>query len=62
MIRLLLAIVGGFAAWRYRGPIKEYVNQQLPQLQQKAAEVFGDPANELDTAGRSPAERREGRA
>ena len=62
MIRLLLAIVGGFAAWRYRGPIREYVNQQLPQLQQKAAEVFGDPAKELDTAGRSPAERREGRA
>jgi hypothetical protein len=29
MIRLLLAVVGGFAAWRYRGPIREYVNQQL---------------------------------
>jgi len=29
MIRLLLAILGGLAAWRYRGPIKEYVNQQL---------------------------------
>ena len=61
MIRLLLAIVGGFAAWRYRGPIREYVNQQLPQRQQKAAEVFGDPAEKFDTAGRSPAERREGR-
>jgi len=33
MIRLLLAIVGGLAAWRYRGPIREYVIQQLPQLQ-----------------------------
>jgi hypothetical protein len=61
MIRLLLAIVGGFAAWRYRGPIKEYVNQQFPQLQQKATGVFGDPAEKLDAAGRSLAEWREGR-
>ena len=44
MMRLLLAIVGGLAAWHYRGPIKKYVNQQFPQLQQKATEVFGDAA------------------
>jgi hypothetical protein len=60
MMRLLLAIVGGLAAWHYRGPIKKYVNQQLPQLQQKATEVFGDAAKKLAMAGRSaPAERRE---
>jgi hypothetical protein len=61
MIRLLLAILGGVAAWRYRGPIKKYVNEQLPQLQQKATEMFGDARRNLDTAGRSPAERPEGR-
>ena len=62
MIKLLLAVLGGLAAWRYRGPIKEYVNQQLPELQKKATTVFGDAADKLTTVGRSSAERREGRA
>ena len=37
MIRLILAIIGGLAAWRYRQPIKEYVNTQLPGIQKKTA-------------------------
>ena len=53
MIRLLLAVLGGWAAWRYRGPIKEYVNQRLPKLQEKAATVLDDAAEKFNTAGRS---------
>ena len=53
MIKWLLAVVGGLAAWHYRGPITEYVNQRLPQLQKKATTAFGDTAES--------AERREGR-
>ena len=64
MIRLILAILGGVAAWRYRGPIKEYVNKQLPEVQKKATQVFGEAADTFNSA-RPPArpsipERREG--
>jgi hypothetical protein len=58
MMRLLLLALGGLAAWRYRGPIKEYVNQQLPELQKKAATLLGDAAGPRDTAGRSSARQR----
>ena len=66
MIRLILAIVGGLAAWRYRGPIKEYVNKQLPEVQKKAAQVFNEAADKFNSA-RPPTrpsipERREGQA
>ena len=64
MIRLILAILGGLAAWRYRGPIKEYVNNQLPGIQKKTAQIFGEAADKLNSA-RPPVrpsipERREG--
>jgi hypothetical protein len=61
MIRLLLVILGGLAAWRYRGPIKDYVNQQLPQLQKKATTLVSDAAEQLHTAGRTSADSRESR-
>jgi len=61
MIKWLLAVVGGLAAWHYRGPIKEYVNQRLPELQKKATTVLGDTAEKLNTAGRSSAGQHEGR-
>jgi hypothetical protein len=66
MIRLILAIVGGLAAWRYRNHIKEYVNNRLPEVQRKATQVFGEAAVKFNSA-RQPArpsipERREGQA
>jgi hypothetical protein len=42
MIKLLLAVIGAWAAYRYRGPIKEYVNRQLPEVQKKATSVFAE--------------------
>jgi hypothetical protein len=66
MIRLILAIVGGLAAWRYRNHIKEYVNNQLPEVQRKATQVFGEAADKFNSARRparpSIPERREGQA
>jgi len=62
MIRLFLVILGGLAAWRYRGPIKAYVNQQLPQLQKKASRLVNDAAEQLNTAARSSAGPRENQA
>ena len=64
MIRWILALVGGLAAWRYRNEIKEYVNDQLPVIQKKATEVFGEAVDKLNSA-RPPVrpaipERREG--
>ena len=62
MIRMLLVVLGGLAAWRYRGAIKEYLNQELPQLQKKATEMVSDAADQLSAVGRSSADRRERRA
>ena len=62
MMKLLLAVLGAWAAWRYRGPIKEYVNRQIPEVQKKATTVFGDAAEKFNAARRSSAERREGQA
>jgi hypothetical protein len=41
MIRLLLVVLGGWAAWRYRDRIKDYATTQLPQVQKTATKVFG---------------------
>ena len=64
MLRLILAIIGGLAAWRYRRPIKEYVNTQLPEIQKKTAQIFGEAADKFNSARPSvrPSipERREG--
>jgi hypothetical protein len=62
MTRLFLVILAGLAAWRYRGPIKNYVNQQLPQLQKKASTLVNDAAEHLNTAARSSAGPRENQA
>ena len=53
MIRLLLLALGGLAAWRYRDPIKKYVNQQLPQLQKKATTLMGMTIEEASAKIRS---------
>ena len=50
MIRWILAIVGGLAAWRYRNEIKEYVNDQLPVIQKRATQIFGEAADQLKAA------------
>jgi hypothetical protein len=47
MIRLLLLALGGWAAWRYRSQIKTYADQQLPQVQTRAAEVLGEATKKL---------------
>lgn len=67
MIRLLLVALGGWAAWRYRSHIKQYVNQ-LPQVQRRAAEVRGEGTEKIkeglqaapDMARPSPSAEREG--
>ena len=48
MIRLVFAIVGGLAAWRYRSLIKDYMNNQLPEVQKKATQVFGEAADKFE--------------
>jgi hypothetical protein len=50
MIRWILAIVGGLAAWRYRNQIMKYANDQLPVIQKKAAEVFGETVAKVNAA------------
>ena len=50
MIRWILAIVGGLAAWRYRNEIKEYANEQLPVIQKKATQVFGEAVDKFNSA------------
>ena len=62
MIRVILAILGGLAAWRYRSHIKEYVNNQLPGIQKKSTQVFGEAADKVNTARHSFQERRERQA
>jgi hypothetical protein len=64
MIRLLLLALGGWAAWRYRSQVKTYVDQQLPQVKTRAAEVLGEATKRLkdglpasDAARRSAQER-----
>lgn len=59
MIRLLLIVLGGVAAWRYRTQIKEYANQ-LPHLQRKASDVVRDATAKLEEGASSPAASREG--
>ena len=50
MIRVILAILGGVAAWRYRSHIKDYVNNQLPGIQKKSTRAFGEAADKINTA------------
>ena len=50
MIRLMLAIFGGLAVWRYRSHIKEYATNQLPEIQKKTTQVFGEVADKFNTA------------
>jgi hypothetical protein len=49
MIRLLLAVLAAWAAWRYRSQIKESVNQ-LPHAQKRAAKVLGDATETIKEA------------
>jgi hypothetical protein len=46
MIRLLLVIWAGWAAWRYRSHLKRYANQ-LPQVQSKAAGALSKAAGTI---------------
>jgi hypothetical protein len=46
MIRLLLVALAGWAAWRYRSHLKGYANQ-LPQVQNKAAEALSKAAGTI---------------
>jgi hypothetical protein len=50
MIRWILAIVGGLAAWRYRSQIKTYVNDNLPGIQKKATQVLGEATDKFNSA------------
>jgi hypothetical protein len=59
MIRLMLAILGALAAWRYRSHIKEYVNEQLPGIQKKATQVVGEAADKFNVARPSITGRRD---
>jgi hypothetical protein len=46
MIRLLLIVLGGWAAWRYRDQIKEYANHQVP----RAKKALGEAADRIKAA------------
>jgi hypothetical protein len=50
MIRLLVALGAGIAAWRYRDEIQRYIERQLPTVRDRTREgkkVLEDRAEEL---------------
>lgn len=53
MLRLLLLALGGWAAWRYRDRIKESVTQ-LPQVQAKAQDAFGEATTKIKEGLQAP--------
>jgi hypothetical protein len=62
MIRLLLAVLAAWAAWRYRDQIKESVNR-LPHAQKSVPKVLGEATETIKEglhARRPSAGRREG--
>jgi hypothetical protein len=53
MIRTLLLALGGWAAWRYRGQIKDYVQHQLPHVRARGAEVRDQAKAALGREGKA---------
>jgi hypothetical protein len=53
MIRTLLIVLGGWAAWRYRSQIKEYVQHQLPHVRARGAEALDQAKAGLGREGKA---------